>query len=164
MTKYHFIHFIWLLPAYFLFQFGYQVAIYQGINSTYNTGESYIANVVEFDVKQIAAQTNGYVILNFSTTDGDTIEQKLTLPVQMAQAIMESEVIPIRYREDSFNQIVMMPTYELQKSVVKVNLGVTGIGIIVTIILSLFSSRYALRKIRKGDQELVIERVDADGN
>ena len=162
MTKYHFIYLIWLLPAYFLFQFGYQIAIYQGVSSTYNNGDSYVANVVEFDVKQIAAQTNGYVILNFSTTEGNTVEQMLTLPVQMAQAIMESEVIPIRYKEDSFNPIVMMPTYELQKSVVKVNLGVTGIGLIVTLIVSVFASRYASRKIRFGDQELVIERVDSD--
>lgn len=162
MTKYHFIYLIWLLPVYFLFQFGYQAATYQGISNTYSNGDSYLANVVEFDVKQIAAQTNGYVILNFSTQSGETIERKLTLPVQMAQAIMESEVIPIRYMEESFKPIVMMPTYELQKSVIKVNFGVTGIGLIFTIILSFFASRYAVSKIKYGDREIEIERVDTD--
>jgi len=160
MTKYHSIYLIWLLPAYFIFQFGYQAATYQGINNTYSNGDSYLANVLEFDVKQIAAQTNGYVILNFSTNTGETIERKLTLPVQMAQAIMESEVIPIRYMKESFKPIVMLPTYELQKSVIKVNLGVTGIGLIVTVIVSLFASRYASSRIRHGDREIVIERVD----
>jgi hypothetical protein len=160
MTKYHFIHLIWLLPAYFLFQFSYQSASYFGISETYSRGDSYIATVIEFDVKQIAAQTNGYVVLNFTTGSGDVIERKLTLPVQMAQAIMESEVIPIRYLEDSFNPIVMMPTYELQQSVIKVNLGVTAIGLIVTVIVSFFASRYARRKIVLGDEELIIERID----
>ena len=162
MTKYHLIYLIWLLPVYFLFQFGYQAATYQGINNTYSNGDSYLASVVEFDVKQIAAQTNGYVILNFSTSEGDTVQRQLTLPVQMAQAIMESEVIPIRYMEDSFNPIVMMPTYELQKSVIKVNLGVTGIGLIATIIAALFASRYARSRIRHGEREIEIERVDQD--
>jgi hypothetical protein len=78
----------------------------------------------------------------------------------MAQAIMESEVIPIRYLEDSFNSVVMMPTYELQQSVIKVNLGVTGIGLIVTLIVSFFASRFARKKIILGDEELVIERID----
>ncbi|PWN07265.1 hypothetical protein [Rhodohalobacter mucosus] len=162
MTKYHSIYLIWLLPLYFLFQFGYQVATYQGISNTYSNGDSYLANVVEFDVKQIAAQTNGYVILKFSTDGGKTIEQKLTLPVQMAQAIMESEVIPIRYLEDSFKPIVMLPTYELQKSVIKVNFGVMGIGLIITVILSFFASRYAASKIKYGDREIEIERVDSE--
>lgn len=160
MTKYHFIYLIWLLPAYFLFQFSYQSAIYFGIGETYSNGDSYVANVIDFDVKQIAAQTNGYVVLRFNTGSGEEIERKLTLPIQMAQAIMESEVIPIRYLEDSFNPIVMMPTYELQRSVIKVNLGVTGIGLIFTLIVSFLASRFARRKIIRGDEELVIERID----
>lgn len=160
MNKYYFIYLIWLLPAYFIFQLGYQAATYQGVNNTFENGESYIATVTDFDVKQIAAQTNGYVVLKFYTSSQDEIERKLTLPVQMAQVIMNSEVIPIRYLESSFNPIVMMATYELQKSVIKVNVGVTSFGLIVVLIIAFYASRYAGRKIRYGEEKLVIERLD----
>lgn len=160
MNKYYYIFLIWLLPAYFLFQSGYQVYTYLGIVSTYNDGKSYVAKVTDFDVKQIAAQTNGYVVLQFKPSEGETIERQLSLPVQFAQLIMDSEVIPIRYKEDSANPIVMMPVFELQKKVIRVNIAVTLIGLIATIIVSFFSSRYALKKIKDGDETLEIERID----
>ncbi|MDX1640982.1 MAG: hypothetical protein R3220_04765 [Balneolaceae bacterium] len=160
MNKYYFIFLIWLLPAYFLFQSGYQIYTYFGIVSTYNDGTSYVAQVTDFDVKQIAAQTNGYVVLRFNTSDGETIERQLSLPVQFAQVIMDSEVIPIRYKEDSGKPIVMMPVFELQKKVIRVNIAVTVIGLIATIIVAFYASRYARKKIKSGDERLEIERVD----
>lgn len=160
MNKYSFIFLIWLLPAYFLFQSGYQVYTYLGIVSTYNDGDSYVAKVTDFDVKQIAAQTNGYVVLEFTPSEGETIERQLSLPVQFAQVIMDSEVIPIRYKKDSAKPIVMMPVFELQKKVIRVNIAVTLIGLIATVIVSFFASRYAMRKIKDGDETLEIERVD----
>jgi len=160
--KYRFIYLIWLLPAYFLYQLGYQSMTYFGLQETHEQGESYVAEVTDFDVKQIAAQTNGYVVLNFTTNDDEVIEEQLSLPVQMAQVIMESELIPIRHKSDSFKPIVMMPVYELQQSVIKVNLGVTFIGLVVTIIVAFYASRYANRKIQTGDETIEIERVDLE--
>lgn len=160
MNKYYFTFLIWLLPVYFLFQFGYQVLTYFGIQQTYEYGDSYIASVTDFDVKQIAAQTNGYVVLNFMRSDGELVEERLALPVQFAQVIMQSELIPIRYNENSFSPIVMMPVYELQQSVIKVNIGVTAFGIIVTLLISFYASRFALRRIKNGDEKLEIEVLD----
>ncbi|WP_340102591.1 hypothetical protein [Rhodohalobacter sp. 8-1] len=160
MNKYYFIFLIWLLPAYFLFQGSYQVLIYYGIEKTYTEGESYVADVLEFDVKQIAAQTNGYVILRFTTRDGNTVTEQLALPVQMAQVIMESEQIPIRYLAESFKPIVMLTVYELQKSVVLVNMAVSSLGLIFTLIVSGFASRFAIRRLRHGEDTLEIERLD----
>lgn len=160
MNKYYFIFLIWLLPIYFLVQFSYQLLTFNGIQSTYNNGDSYVASVTDFDVKQIAAQTNGYVVINFTTSTGETVEERLALPVQFAQVIMNSELIPVRYSESSFSPIVMMPIYDLQQNVVKVNLAVTLFGSIVTLLVGFFASRYALRKIREGDDELEIEMMD----
>lgn len=162
MNKYYFIFLVWLLPAYFLFQGGYQVLTYFGIEETYKNGESYVAEVLEFDVKQIAAQTNGYVVIRFTTSDGETVTEKLALPVQMAQVIMESEQIPIRYLSDSFKPIVMLTVYDLQKSVVLVNLAVSSLGLIVTLLVGFYASRYAIRRIRHGEEELKIERIDTE--
>ena len=160
MNKYYFIFLVWLLPAYFLFQGGYQVLIYYGIEETYENGESYVAEVLEFDVKQIAAQTNGYVILRFTTQSGETVTEQLALPVQMAQVIMESEQIPIRYLADSFKPIVMLTVYDLQKSVVLVNMAVSSLGFLVTLLVGFYASRFAIRRIRDGEQTLEIERLD----
>jgi hypothetical protein len=160
MNKYYFIFLVWLLPAYFLFQGGYQVLIYYGIEETYEDGESYVAEVLEFDVKQIAAQTNGYVILRFTTQSGETVTEQLALPVQMAQVIMESEQIPIRYLADSFKPIVMLTVYDLQKSVVLVNMAVSSLGFLVTLLVGFYANRFAIRRIRDGEQTLEIERLD----
>jgi hypothetical protein len=162
MNKYYFVYCIWLLPLYFLYQFGYQGTIYYGIQETFDEGESYVAEVTDFDVKQIAAQTNGYVDLKFTISDGTEVEQRLALPIQMARVIVESELIPIRYKPDSFNPIVMMPVYELQQNMIRVNLGVTGFGLVVTIIIGIYASRYARRKIRDGDDTFEIEYVDEE--
>lgn len=160
MNKYYFIFLIWLLPAYFLVQGGYQLLIFNGIQNTFDSGDSYIAEVTDFDVKQIAAQTNGYVVLKFTTSEGRIVEDKLALPVQFAQVIMQSELIPIRYLEASFNPIVIMPVYELQQSVIKVNIGVTSFGMIATLLISIYASRFAIRRIRDGEDNLEFERVD----
>lgn len=160
MNKYYFIFLIWLLPAYFIFQGGYQVLVYQGLGNTYVNGESYVADVLEFDVKQIAAQTNGYVIIRFNTEAGETITEQLALPVQMAQVIMESEQIPLRYNEQSFKPIVLLTVYDLQKSVISVNMAVSGISFIVTLIIAFLASRYAMKRIREGEEELQFERID----
>jgi len=161
MNKHYFIFLVWLLPLYFFFQGGYQFLIYQGLQNTYTDGESYVAEVIDFDVKQIAAQTNGYVVLEFSTSAGEVVNQQLGLPVQMAQVIMHSEVIPVRYRADSFSPIVMLPTYELQRNVVRVNMAVSSFGLIATFLVSLWASRFALRRIREGDDSFEIEHVDS---
>lgn len=160
MNKYYFIFLVWLLPAYFLFQGGYQVLIYYGIEETYENGDSYVADVLEFDVKQIAAQTNGYVVLEFTTQSGETVTDQLALPVQMAQVIMESEQIPIRYKANSFKPIVMLTVMELQKSVVLVNIAVSSLGLLVTLLVAFYASRYALKQVRDGEQTLEIERLD----
>lgn len=164
MNKYYFVFLVWLLPAYFVFQGGYQVLIYQGTKATFETGESYLATVTDFDVKQIAAQTNGYVVLEFETEDNQVVEKQLALSVQMAQVIMDSELIPIRYRADSYNPIVMTPTYDLQNTIIMVNLAVSGIGFLVTFLVAIWASRFAMQRLRDGEETLELEHMDRDQN
>ena len=159
MNKYKFLYLIWLLPAYFIWQAGYQLYIYNGLNDTYQNGESYIAEVLDFDIKQIAAQTNGYVVIRFSGSRDQVVEQKLSLPVQMAQVLMDSETIPVRYKKDSQKPIVIVSVYELQKDVLRVNMAVSGISLFVVVVISVFSTRYANRMIRDGEEEIQIEHV-----
>lgn len=160
MNKYSFIHFIWLLPAYFVLQFGYQTLNYYSVQNTYANGESYVATVIDFDVKQIAAQSSGYVVLRFSDSGGNQIQQRLSLPVQFAQVIMDSELIPIRYQPSAFREIVIMPVYELQKKVILVNISVALISLLATSIISFYASRYARNKVRFGEDVIEYERVD----
>ena len=82
--------------------------MYRGTIDTYNNG-SIAADVLDFDIKQIAAQSNGYVVLNFTTSTGENIEKRLSLSVQMAQQIMDIGVIPIRFQKNTYQEIVMIP-------------------------------------------------------
>lgn len=160
MNKYYFIYLTWLLPLYFLSMSIYQVLAYRGINETYESGMSYVADVVEFDVKQIAAQTSGYVVLTFEDENGERIERRLSLSVQMAQVIMDSERIPVRFQPDSFRNVVIVSTYELQRNIIRVNFAVLFIGFFTTMLIALYSTRFANKRIREGDEEMIFERVD----
>ncbi|MFN1835898.1 hypothetical protein AB2B38_011605 [Balneola sp. MJW-20] len=159
MNKYRFFYMIWLLPAYLLFITIQQGLVHQGAIDTYENGETYLADITDFDIKQIAAQSNGYADIRFEM-DGEIVERKLTLSVQMAQKLLETSTVPLRYKEDSFQQIVLIPTYTLQKSTSILNLFMALIGLTVTIIAAALVQRYANKKIRTGDEELIIERVD----
>lgn len=160
MKKYYFTFLVWLLPGYFLFQGSYQLLVYNGLNDTYENGESYVADVIDFEVKQIAAQSNGYVILNFFTNSGHEIEQQLGLTVQMAQLLTDSELIPIRYLENSFVPVVITTTYNLQKDIIRVNLAVSLFGFIATVLIALWFSRFALHRLRHGEEAMEIEIVE----
>lgn len=158
--RYRLIYIVWLLPAYLLFIMIQQGLVYQNTIKTYNEGESIAADVLDFDIKQIAAQSNGYVVIEFIDPDGQRQERKLSLSVQMAQRIIDTGVIPIRYLEGSFQEIVMIPTFQLQKETSLSNLGIATIGFLILTGVSLLATRFARKRIKYGTEEFVIERVD----
>lgn len=160
IQKHRFLYLFWLLPIYFAGMMFYQLAVYNGIGETFQEGEEYNAQVTDFDVKQIAAQTSGYVDLLFRTNTGETVEQRLSLSVQTAQVVMEYEPIPIRYKADSYRTIVIMPSYDLQRQMIRYNLAILGSGLIITLLIATGATRFANRRIREGEQPLVIERLD----
>lgn len=159
MNPYKFLYLIWLLPGYLLFLSAHQALVFYSVVNTYDTGASYVAEVVDYDLKQIAAQTNGYVVLRFET-DKEQHQQKLSLPVEMAGAIGKSEVIPIRYKKDAFVNIVMIPTYSTQKGLALTNMAMATVGLFITIFIAFLVHRYTNKKLTKADEQYVIERVD----
>lgn len=161
MMKFRVLYLFWCIPAYLLFLVVQQGLVYNGAINTYNNGESYLAEVMAFDVKQIAAQSNGYVDIKFTTNEGETINHRLSLSIQMAQYLLESQFIPIRYQKGAFLEIVMIPTYDLQKSTSLFNLAVALLGFIATVIFGTIIHRYAGKKLKTGDEEIIIERIDS---
>lgn len=160
MNKYTFLYLIWLLPAYLAFLFIHQGAVYQGISDTYENGSSYTAEITEFELKQIAAQTNGYVVLKFDTASGQTIQRKLSLPVEMAGSLQNLRVVPVRYQADAYQEIVMMPTFEMHKRLVLTNMGMALLGALMTLVLAIAVHRYANRKMEQGEEVYVIEMTE----
>ena len=135
-----------------------QITVHVGTLQTYEQGVSIAADVTDFDIKQIAAQSNGYVVINFPLPDGTQAERKLSLSIQMAQRIIDTQVIPIRYLEDSWQPIVMIPTYELQKSTSFLNAIIALIGFIITFTAAIFATKY-IRRSKQENSDIQIERV-----
>lgn len=162
MSKYNYLYFYWLIPAFLLFLAIHQGFVYYGVIDTYENGHSYTAEIVDFDLKQIAAQTNGYVILKFTTESGEEIQRKLSLPVEMAGGISEIQIVPIRYQKGAFQSIVMMPTYKTQKGLAMTNIFMASFGLLITIGIGFWVNRYIRRKKTGGEEELVFERIDQD--
>lgn len=162
MSKYKFLYLYWLIPGFLLFLVIHQVSVYYGVIDTYENGDSYTAEVVEFELKQIAAQTNGYVILRFRPDGAGEIQQKLSLPVEMAGKVQDIRVIPIRYQKGARQNIVMMPTYSTQKNLVMTNIAMAALGFLITFIIGIGVNRYIGEKLKEDETEIVFERVDSD--
>jgi hypothetical protein len=160
MNNYRLLYFYWLIPAYLLFLVIQQGLVYQSSIDTYENGTTYLAEVTDFDIKQIAAQSNGYVDIRFET-ETEVIERRLSLSVQMAQELMKTNHIPLRYQKGAFQEIVLYPTFNIQKSTSLFNMSVAFIGLVVTVISGVFVNRYVGRKVAdKNDEKFEIERVD----
>lgn len=164
MTKYpwwyNLWYLVWFLPAYFVLMGLYQLSVYEGIHHTLEEGSEYQAVVTGFDIKQIAAQTNGYIDLRFETAENGTVEQRLALPIQMAQVLMDYSTIPVSYEPDSRHPILILPTFELQRNIIRVNLAVNLIGLLVTFVIAWIFTRNARTRLKTGREDMVIERVD----
>lgn len=160
MNRYKFLYLFWLMPLAFLFLIVQQGTVYYGINNTFEDGTSYTAEVVEFDLKQIAAQTNGYIVLRFKTKDGTEIQRKLSLPVEMAGALQEIRVVPIRYNPGGWQEIVFLPTIETQKNLAWTNGLMAFVAFLITMGIAWAAHRFANKKLSEQEEEFVIERVD----
>ncbi|HAC15969.1 MAG TPA: hypothetical protein DCE78_08510 [Bacteroidetes bacterium] len=138
---------VWLLPLYLAYQLTYQTRVLFSMQDTYENGESVIADVIDFRIKQIAAQTNGYVVLRFTTADGATTEQRLSLPVQLAAPIQNSAKINIRYIKDNFQNIVMTPTFRFHRNMVIVNIGVLTVSTLITFLIAIWGAGIARKRL-----------------
>ncbi|WP_138430428.1 hypothetical protein [Fodinibius saliphilus] len=160
MKNYKFLYLFWLLPLSFLFLIGQQGLVYYGIDDTFENGTSYTAEVVDFDLKQIAAQTNGYIILRFETKTGEEIERKLSLPIEMAGELQQIRVVPIRYNPGGWQEILLLPTIETQKNLVWTNALMAFVALLITLAIAITAHRFANKKLSEEQEELVFERID----
>lgn len=136
---------IWLIPAYLLFLGYYEVSTYVGLHYTYNTGESYIAQVDEFKIKNLQAQSNGHIKISFSDLEGNLHHREMSLPIQLAAQLQTYSMIPIRYLKTSSMDVVFMPTYEFQSDMVKMNCAICLISFLFTAWAAWRISKYALK-------------------
>lgn len=148
----------WLLPAYLLFQTVYQVQVLRGLEMTYDGGESYVADVVDFRLKNMQAQSNGVIELKFDIQTGETVQKRMTLPVQIAAITRQYGKIPVRYLADSPQPIVMIPTYDFHHNMVRINVAILASSLLATLIMGYFVLRWS-RRIRD-EAELIFERID----
>lgn len=153
---------VWMLPLYLVYQLGYQGSVLYSMHDTYKTGADIVAEVTDFRIKHIASQTNGYVDLRFTTPDGQLIEQRLSLPVQLAAPIQSSARIPIKYKAENSQDIVMTPTFRFHQNMVIVNIGVLTLSFFVTFLIALWGYRVCSRKLSNPDDPTFI-RTDVQG-
>lgn len=153
---------VWLIPLYLTYQMGYQASVLYSMHDTYNTGTDIIAEVTDFRIKHIASQTNGYVDLKFTTPEGELIEQRLSLPVQLAAPIQSSARIPIKYKASNSQDIVMSPTFRFHQNMVIVNIGVLALSVFVTLLIAIWGYRVSSRKLSDPDEPQFV-RTDLQG-
>ena len=157
-------HLAWLIPIALGVLLVQQVSVYYGIQQTYNEGETLTANITDFRIKQIAAQTNGYVDLQFEDSDGSNIEQRLSMHAQHASRLIGANEVEIRYRPGATYDIVIASTYSYHRDTVLINISVLLLSALIMGGVATAASRYALRKKQEHeagkDDELRLEFVN----
>lgn len=148
MKRTKLLHITWLIPVMLSVLLAQQLSVLTGIQLTYNQGEDLSATITDFRIKQIAAQTNGYVDLSFTSSSGERVDQRLSLHVQHASRLIGLNEVDIRYRAGATYDIVIVDTFEYHKNTVLINLAVIGLSLIVMIGVSIFASKYAAGKIK----------------
>jgi len=138
------VYLTWLIPAWLLFLSFYQANVLSGMIQTQASGESLVAFVEDFDIKYIASQTNGYVVLRFKPTDEIERVDKLSLPVQVAAKIQNLAAIPILYKSDSSVPVVMVPTFRFQRSMMIVNLAIMAVSLLITGLIAWYFTRKSI--------------------
>jgi len=148
MKKSQLLHLTWLIPIMLIILLVQQLSVLTGIQTTFDQGEELTAVITDFRIKQIAAQTNGYVDLSFESSSGERVEQRLSLHVQHASRLIGMNEVEIRYRPGARYDIVITETFEYHKNTVLINLAVISFSLIILIGLSIFASRYALGSVK----------------
>lgn len=154
------LHCTWLIPLALTGLLIQQLSVFYGIRTTFNEGDELKAYITDFRIKQIAAQTNGYVDLMFTDETGTQYNERLSLHAQHASRLIGANEIDIRFRKGAAYDIVITDTYEYHKSTVLINMAVIGLSLLVFIPVSVFASRYAAGKVkgmRKDKMELEFE-------
>ncbi len=148
MKKRSLLHLVWLIPGLLCLLLFQQVTVYYGISKTMNDGVELTADVTDFRIKQIAAQTNGYVDLRFETAQNEVVEQRLSLHAQHASRLIGKNQLDIKYRAGADYDIVIVSTFDYHRNTVLVNLSVIGLSLLVLIPLSIYASRYAMGRTK----------------
>lgn len=147
-----FAHFTWLIPIALGILLAQQISVLYGIQQTYNEGEALTANITDFRIKQIAAQTNGYVDLQFQDSKGNNVEQRLSMHAQHASRLIGANEVDIRYRPGATYDIVIASTYSYHRDTVLINISVLLLSALIMGGVATFASRYALRKKQEHDE------------
>lgn len=154
-------HLFWLVPAGLLYLMLQQTSVLYGLHQTYEEGEMYLAEVVDFEIKQIAAQTNGHLTVEFETGDGEMIRRQLSQPIQNAAQLQNTTHVPIQYLENSFQPIVMVPIYEFHRNMVRANIGIALISVLITVYLGYRASSFARKKSTDHREPVKYEIIDS---
>jgi hypothetical protein len=123
------------------------------------TGESLAAKVEFFKIKNMQAQSNGVIEISFTDGKGTSHQKKMTLPVQQAAQLQQMAIIPIRFKADSFVPVVFVPTYELQKNVIQMNLGIILLSFVLTVWAGLRINTFVFKKSSRELQNDELERA-----
>lgn len=146
MKKIYYLWYLtWLLPAGLTVLGIQQGIVYHGIQNTVTNGAEYEAEVLEFQMKHMAAQSNGIITLKFTPDGAEPVTQKLSLPIQNAGLLMETETLTIRYLPESAQSVIIMPSLWFQEKMVLANIGVIILSILVTLAIAFMGHRYANR-------------------
>ncbi len=160
-NPHQFWHLFWIVPAGLLYLMIQQGTVLHGLQNTYNEGEMYLAEVIDFEIKQIAAQTNGHLTLEFEPDSGELIQRQLSQPIQNAAQLQNTTHVPIQYLESSFQPIVMIPIYEFHRNMVMANIGIAFIAFMITGYLGYRASSFARKKTAEDSGPVEYEIVDA---
>src|SRR5699024_7906499 len=140
----------------------HHIMVYYSIQNTYKNGSCYTAELTDFEFKRIAAQTSSSIDIRFKDKNDSMIKKQMSIPVEMAGDIQKIRVVPIRYEPDILEEVVLLPAYKTQKSLVWTNMAIASLALIIGLGITISVHRTSHRKLKSDSEEyeLEFERID----
>lgn len=139
--------FFWFVPLVLAGLAVNQGYVAMQLRKTWNTGESAIAMVEEFDVTNRADVTYGYINLRVLLPDGQIIErQKMSLPQSLWSRVKGQDSLHVHLRPGASQEIVidrLMPAHWL---IAASQMGISLIGALFSGVLAYFWNQSFLRE------------------
>jgi hypothetical protein len=120
--------FLWIVPVILFGLMVHQAWVVYSVTQTWNDGKAATAEIVDYEMKEMAAQTHGIMTLRIPLPDGHSIEETLSMPAMLATQVRNTEQLEVRVRPGRSQQIVVAELMRTQRRMAMINVIIAGLG------------------------------------
>ena len=143
---------LYLFPLLTLALTVHQAMVARDSHRTYTKGIPVVADVTEYERKDMAAQAHGIMALRIQLPDGRVMTHHLTLPIILVDRLKNLGKVPVHVLEGSGEPVVLDELAQAQLRMALVNVSVAGLGTLMLVLAIAAWIRYLKRRGDPGER------------